>query len=99
MFEGLLALGIRNGTIVRVALPGGAVETVYTDEAGASPDGVLVEDGRIFWTTMGRPVRDPERTGEAGGSTDRHAAGEPGRGPDARRLRRLGRGGHDGAAR
>lgn len=66
MFEGLLALGIRNGTIVRVALPGGAVETVYTDEAGASPDGVLVEGGRIFWTTMGRPVRDPERTGEAG---------------------------------
>lgn len=66
MFEGLLALGIRNGTILRVSLPDGAVETVYTDEAGASPDGVLMENGRIYWTTMGRPVRDPEGSGEAG---------------------------------
>ncbi|CAM3377714.1 hypothetical protein [Tsukamurella hominis] len=65
MFEGLLALGIRNGTILRVSLPDGAVETVYTDEAGASPDGIVLEDGRIYWTTMGRPVRDPERSGEA----------------------------------
>ncbi len=66
MFEGLLALGIRNGTILRVPLPDGAVETVYTDEAGASPDGVLVEGGRIYWTTMGRPDRAPGISSEEG---------------------------------
>lgn len=66
MFEGLLALGIRTGTILRVSLPDGAVETLYTDEAGASPDGVLVEDGRIYWTTMGRPDRAPGTSSEEG---------------------------------
>lgn len=66
MFEEILALAIRTGSILRLSLTDGAVETVYTGEAGASPDGVLVEGGRIYWTTMGRPARAREVTGEAG---------------------------------
>ena len=56
MFQGLLALGIRSGTIFRVSLDEGRVETAY-DRAGRYPDGVVVEDGNVFWTTMGRPER------------------------------------------
>ena len=64
MFQGLLALGIRSGTIFRVSLDDGRVETAY-DRAGRYPDGVVVEDGTVFWTTMGRPERDPALKGEA----------------------------------
>ncbi|MGX9297221.1 hypothetical protein [Tsukamurella paurometabola] len=66
MFEAILALGIRSGSIVRVTLPDGATETLHTVEAGASPDGVIAEGGRIYWTTMGRPTRVPGTAGEAG---------------------------------
>jgi len=64
MFQGLLALGIRSGTIYRVDLAEGRVEVVY-DRAGPFPDGVVVEGGTVFWTTMGMPERDPALKGEA----------------------------------
>ncbi|KXP09324.1 hypothetical protein AXK57_10485 [Tsukamurella pulmonis] len=66
MFEAIIALGIRAGTIVRVSLPDGATRTLHTGPVGASPDGVVVAGGRIHWTTMGRPVVDRERPGEEG---------------------------------
>ncbi|KXP01287.1 hypothetical protein [Tsukamurella pseudospumae] len=66
MFEALLALGIRTGAVLRVSTVDGTVETLHTGPAGSSPDGVVVTAGRIFWTTMGRPVRDGARSGEAG---------------------------------
>ncbi|TWS19807.1 hypothetical protein FK529_06545 [Tsukamurella asaccharolytica] len=65
MFEAIVALGIQSGTILHVALPDGAVRTIHTDAAGSSPDGVVVENGRIYWTTMGLPSWDPDREGEA----------------------------------
>src|SRR3712207_3034510 len=64
MFQGLLALGIRSGTIFRVVLDDGRVEAVR-ERAGWYPDGVVVESGTIFWTTMGKPLRDPALEGEA----------------------------------
>lgn len=66
MFTAILALGIRSGSVVRVSTVDGTVETLHTGEPGSSPDGIVVTAGRIFWTTMGRPVRDGARSGEAG---------------------------------
>jgi hypothetical protein len=63
MFQGLLALGIRSGTIYRVGLTEGGVDVVY-DQAGPFPDGVVLDGETIFWTTMGMPARDPALKGE-----------------------------------
>ncbi|WP_116201080.1 hypothetical protein [Amycolatopsis circi] len=65
MFSELVVLGIRTGTIYRVGLPDGQVTPLYKD-AGVSPDGVVVADGTVYWTTMGMPTRDPSVPGEAG---------------------------------
>lgn len=65
MFSELVVLGIRTGTIYRVGLPDGQVTPLYKD-AGVSPDGVVVADGIVYWTTMGMPSRDPSVPGEAG---------------------------------
>ncbi|GAA3582313.1 hypothetical protein GCM10022222_78860 [Amycolatopsis ultiminotia] len=65
VFGALVVLGIRTGKIYRVNLTDGAVSTIY-DRAGASPDGVAIADGTIYWTTMGLPLRDPDVPGEAG---------------------------------
>lgn len=59
----LLALAIRSGRILRVSLPEGGVETLL-DGAGSSPDGIVVESGVVYWTTMGAPVVDASRAGE-----------------------------------
>ena len=63
MFQELLALGIGSGTIYRVGLTEGRVDAVY-DQAGPFPDGVVVERGTVFWTTMGVPARDSAAKGE-----------------------------------
>jgi hypothetical protein len=58
MFKQLIVLGITSGTIYRVDIPDGRVETLY-DKAGPEPDGVVVENGIVYWTTMGAPTPDP----------------------------------------
>ena len=50
----LLALAVRSGRILRVRLSDGQVET-FLDDAGPVPDGVVVHDGVVYWTTMGVP--------------------------------------------
>ena len=59
----LLALAVRSGRILRVRLSDGHVEPWY-DDAGPIPDGIVVADGTVYWTTMGRPEVVGE--GEAG---------------------------------
>jgi hypothetical protein len=51
----LLALALRSGRILKVSLPDGEVEAVYGG-AGPTPDGIVVDDDVIYWTTMGVPV-------------------------------------------
>lgn len=50
----LLALAVCSGKILRIGLRDGRVETL-TDDAGPTPDGIVVEAGTVYWTTMGRP--------------------------------------------
>ncbi|MFC4949957.1 hypothetical protein [Pseudonocardia sp. GCM10023141] len=52
--DALLALAVRSGRMLRVSLPDGEVET-FLDDAGPIPDGVVVHDGIVYWTTMGVP--------------------------------------------
>ena len=61
--DALLALAIRSGRILRVSLPNGELTTVVAG-AGGAPDGIVVESGVVYWTTMGSPVVDASRTGE-----------------------------------
>lgn len=65
MWNELLALQVVPGRVLRVSLPDGRVETLIKD-AGAFPDGVVVESGTVYWTTMGEPVVDPSKPGETG---------------------------------
>ena len=58
MFKQLIALGLKSGTIYRVDTADGAVTTLY-DKGGPVPDGVVIEDGIVYWTTMGTPTPDP----------------------------------------
>jgi hypothetical protein len=58
MFTQLVVLGLKSGTIYRVGIPDGGVTTLY-DKAGPMPDGVVIENGVIYWTTMGAPTPDP----------------------------------------
>jgi sugar lactone lactonase YvrE len=64
MFESLVALGIRSGKVYRVSTAGVTAEPIA--DAGSYPDGVVVEDDTVYWTTMGRPHRNREVRGEAG---------------------------------
>lgn len=65
MTEAIIALGVRSAEIFRVTLDG-AVTTLRRGAPGESPDGVVVLGDRMYWTTMGRPVVDPDNPGEAG---------------------------------
>src|SRR6201988_5440151 len=58
MFKQLIVLGLKSGTIYRVDTADGAVTTLY-DKGGLVPDGVVIEDGIVYWTTMGTPTPDP----------------------------------------
>ena len=64
MLESLVALGIRSGKVYRVSTAGFTAEPIA--DAGSYPDGVVVEDGTVYWTTMGSPKRNREVRGEAG---------------------------------
>lgn len=64
MWTQLLALQVYPGKALRVGLPSGRVETLIED-AGMFPDGVVVEDGVVYWTTMGAPETNPAKSGEA----------------------------------
>lgn len=65
MAKELLALQIVPGRILRVGLPDGRVDTLLED-AGPAPDGIVVDAGTAYWTTMGAPLTDPAVPGEAG---------------------------------
>jgi hypothetical protein len=58
MFKQLVVLGLMSGRIYGVDASDGRVEKVY-DKAGPEPDGVVVENGVVYWTTMGTPTPDP----------------------------------------
>ena len=58
MFKQLIVLGLKSGAIYRVDTASGGVDTLY-DKAGPAPDGVVIENGVIYWTTMGTPTPDP----------------------------------------
>jgi hypothetical protein len=59
----LLALAVRSGRILRVRLSDGHVD-LFAEGAGPVPDGIVVADGTVYWTTMGVPEVVGE--GEAG---------------------------------
>ncbi|MFG3097717.1 hypothetical protein [Streptomyces sp. NPDC048202] len=65
MWQELLALEIKSGRVLRVSVPDGRVSTFLSD-AGPAPDGIVVEDETVYWTTMGAPEVDPAAPGEAG---------------------------------
>ena len=56
--ERLMVLGMVWGSIYRVDIADGRVEKLF-DKGGTVPDGVVVENGVIYWTTMGEPTKDP----------------------------------------
>lgn len=74
MWKALLALEVAAGKVLRVDLPGGEVRTLV-ETAGAAPDGVVVDSGSAYWTTMGEPVSDPGASGEAGQDFSRRNGG------------------------
>ncbi|CAL9483892.1 hypothetical protein [Streptomyces sp. enrichment culture] len=65
MAKELLALQVVPGRILRINLEDGAVRTLVED-AGPGPDGITVDQGIVYWTTMGAPAVDPSTPGEAG---------------------------------
>ncbi|MEV0275886.1 hypothetical protein AB0I22_05795 [Streptomyces sp. NPDC050610] len=65
MSRELLALQVVPGKVLKVGLPDGRVHTLLHD-AGAAPDGIVVDSGIAYWTTMGTPLVDPGTPGEAG---------------------------------
>lgn len=70
--EELLALAVRSGRILRVRLSDGHVD-VLSDDAGPVPDGIVVHEGTVYWTTMGVP--EVVGRGEAGRRYDRRDGG------------------------
>ncbi|MFE7114389.1 hypothetical protein ACFU99_03070 [Streptomyces sp. NPDC057654] len=70
----LLALQLHPGRVLKVSIPDGRVQTLVED-AGASPDGIVVESGTVYWTTMGLPEADPHTPGEAGYDFSRRNGG------------------------
>lgn len=72
--QALLALLIRTGQIVRIDLADGSVRNL-TDDAGSAPDGIVVEGGTVYWTTMGKAIVDPNVPGEKGRDYSRKDGG------------------------
>jgi hypothetical protein len=79
----LLALQPFPGRVLKVGIPDGRVRTLIED-AGAAPDGVVVESGTVYWTTMGAPGEDPGTPGEAGYDFSRRNGGVHAWSPDSR---------------
>ncbi|GAA3196902.1 MULTISPECIES: hypothetical protein [Streptomyces] len=65
MAKELLALQVVPGRVLKISLQDGAVRTLVED-AGPRPDGITVDQGTVYWTTMGAPAVDPATPGEAG---------------------------------
>ncbi|MFG2217337.1 hypothetical protein ACGFN1_21085 [Streptomyces sp. NPDC048685] len=75
MWQELLALRIAPGKVLRVTIPDGRVDTLV-EAAGPAPDGVVVDSGTVYWTTMGVPVIDPSAgSGEASSDFSRRNGG------------------------
>ncbi|MFE2733893.1 hypothetical protein [Streptomyces sp. NPDC059349] len=74
MWNALLALQVEPGKVLQVSLPDGQVHTLV-ETAGADPDGIVVDSGTVYWTTMGEPVSDPDTPGEAGKDFSRRNGG------------------------
>ncbi|MFG2651275.1 hypothetical protein [Streptomyces sp. NPDC048436] len=74
MSKELLALHVASGKVLKVSLPDGRVHTLLHD-AGAAPDGIVVDSGVVYWTTMGAPLVDPENPGETGQDFSRRNGG------------------------
>ncbi|NMO34558.1 hypothetical protein HG826_13370 [Streptomyces sp. GMY01] len=70
----LLVLQVWPGKVLRVSTADGEVNTLVED-AGAAPDGIVVDTGVAYWTTMGAPVVDPDVPGEAGQDFSRRNGG------------------------
>ncbi|PNE37340.1 hypothetical protein [Streptomyces noursei] len=74
MTNALLALQVIPGRVLRISLPDGKVHTLLHD-AGDAPDGIVVDSGTAYWTTMGAPLVDPGTPGEAGQDFSRRNGG------------------------
>ncbi|MCD0485535.1 hypothetical protein LO771_24900 [Streptacidiphilus sp. ASG 303] len=74
MWKELLALQVEPGEVLRVDLSDGAARTLV-ERAGPAPDGIVVDGGTVYWTTMGVPVSDPDVPGEAGQDFSRRNGG------------------------
>ncbi|QLJ02914.1 hypothetical protein HZZ00_19170 [Streptomyces sp. NEAU-sy36] len=74
MANELLALQVWPGKVLRVSTADGEVNTLVED-AGAAPDGIVVDSGVAYWTTMGEPTADPDVPGEAGQDYSRRNGG------------------------
>ncbi|MFF0739990.1 hypothetical protein ACFYVL_06275 [Streptomyces sp. NPDC004111] len=65
---------------MRVSIADGAVSTLV-ENAGAAPDGIVVDSGVVYWTTMGAPTSVPSVPGEAGQDYSRRNGGLHALGP------------------
>ncbi|MFI6353783.1 hypothetical protein ACIBJF_14225 [Streptomyces sp. NPDC050743] len=75
MWDELLALTAVPGSVLRVGIADGRMETLVQD-AGSAPDGIVVEAGVVYWTTMGTPTHDPAKgSGEAAQDFSRRNGG------------------------
>ncbi|MFJ5521247.1 hypothetical protein ACIQB4_29950 [Streptomyces griseoluteus] len=49
--------------------------SILVETAGAAPDGIVIESGTVYWTTMGEPLSNPAIRGEAGQDFSRRNGG------------------------
>lgn len=64
-FHSLYALALRSSRIVEIDVATGECRT-FVEDAGRAPDGIVVVDGRVYWTTMGKPEIVDEEQWAAG---------------------------------
>lgn len=81
MTKELLALQFIPSKVLRISIPSGEVHTLL-DDAGDGPDGIAVESGTVYWTTMGAPTTSSDTPGEAGYDFGRRNGGVHARGLD-----------------
>ncbi|MFF3166375.1 hypothetical protein [Streptomyces sp. NPDC003273] len=74
MWKALLALQVAAENVLRVSLPDGQVR-ILVEKAGAAPDGIVMDAGTVYWTTMGAPLVDPAIPGEGGQDFSRRNGG------------------------
>ncbi|MFF0778216.1 hypothetical protein [Streptomyces sp. NPDC003720] len=74
MWKALLALQVAAGQVLRVSLPDGQAR-VLVETTGVAPDGIVMDAGIVYWTTMGAPIQDPDTPGEGGQDFSRRNGG------------------------